>query len=82
MILLYSPTGNRAEIPGSAATVKARYLPVLWHMYFPVTREGAGSMNNAIFAMRYICRFSNPSERHFYLDWSGTGHFRGKGGIL
>ena len=42
-------TGNRAEIPGSAATVTARYLPAFWHMDFLVTREGAGCMNNALF---------------------------------
>jgi hypothetical protein len=49
VILPCSPTGNRVEFPDSAATVKARYLPVSWHMYFLVTREGAGSMNNAFF---------------------------------
>ena len=49
VILLHDLTGNRVKIPGSAATVKARYLPALRHMYFLVTREGAGSMNNALF---------------------------------
>ena len=82
MIFLYSLTGNRVEIPGSAATVKARYLPALWHMYFSVTREGAGSMNNAFYLPCNAFAVLEISKRLFYLDGCGTGHFRKKGGII
>ena len=76
MVLLYSLTGNRVKVPGSAATVTARYLPALWHMYFLVTREGAGCMNNAFFCHAIHLSLFDLSKRLFYLVGSGTGHFR------
>ena len=40
---LHGLTGNRVEIPDSAATVKAGYQPMYRHMFFLATREGAGA---------------------------------------
>ena len=42
--ILPSLTRNRVELPDSAATVTARYLPMHRHMYFLATREGAANM--------------------------------------
>ena len=52
------------------------------HMYFSVTREGAGSMNNAFYLPCNAFAVLEISKRLFYLDGCGTGHFRKKGGII